>query len=148
MSDALERRVCGLARLWDLEGDWDLSRVIRHGDGREDRFAGRAVFARANGGLVLTERGQLSVGGQSFEAEQRTLWAEGDGALEVSFADGRAFHAVTLGEPAPTAVHLCDPDHYEVTYDFADWPLWRAIWRVTGPRKDYVMRSEYRRAGD
>ena len=47
--------------------------------------------------------------------------------------------------PEPVADHWCDPDTYKVRYDFREWPLWRAEWRVTGPRKDYVMRSVYTR---
>ena len=32
---------------------------------------------------------------------------------------------------------------YRVRYDFSDWPDWRTIWHVTGPRKAYEMVSHY-----
>ena len=61
----------------------------------------------------------------------------------VDYADGRPFHEF---DPArPRAAHWCDPDDYRVRYDFTRWPLWRAEWEVRGPRKDYLMMTDYRR---
>lgn len=146
--DTLRNSAPGLASLWAFEGRWTLSRRIRHKNGREDRLDGVAVFERSGPRLVQLEKGTLSVGGQVLEAGQRYLWAEADGLIEVSFSDNRPFHTIPLGDASPRTVHLCPPDRYEVAYDFTRWPRWSATWTVEGPRKDYVMVSEYRRTAE
>ena len=138
----------GLPSLWALEGHWTLERRITHTEGRTDHFEGVAVFSRSGPRLLQHEQGRLTVGNQVFEAEQRYVWAEAEGRIDVYFADLRPFHAVPLNDPAPSTVHLCDPDRYEVAYDFAEWPVWSATWTVEGPRKGYVMHSTYRRSSD
>ena len=138
----------GLASLWTLEGRWHLTRRIRHGDGREDRLDGEAHFTRTGPRLVQDERGILIVGNQRLEAEQRYLWQAAGDRIDVYFSDNRPFHSIPLHDPAPRTVHLCPPDRYEVAYDFTGWPNWSATWTVEGPRKDYEMRSDYRRKGD
>ena len=91
------------------------------------------------------EEGWLALpgGGAPLRATRRYLWAADAAWLEVRFEDGRPFHTVPLDVARPEAAHDCAPDVYRVAYDFADWPRWRAVWRVTGPRKDYVMTSDY-----
>ena len=133
----------GLPKLWDFEGDWQVSRRIEDTlSGQDGRFTGVARFERDGVGLRYSERGVLELGGASMEAERVYLWrASGDG-IEVLFDDGRAFHLIN---GSSEAAHWCDPDQYDVTYDFAGWPKWSSRWRVLGPRKDYVMVSDYRR---
>ena len=50
----------------------------------------------------------------------------------------------------PDALHHCDPDMYNVSYDFTRWSQrkkqWRSVWTVLGPRKDYKMLSSYEQA--
>lgn len=122
--------------LEDFIGRWRLSREIVHGDGTRARFGGVAEWS-ADGAYV--ERGTLDMGTARFAAERRYRWTED---LEVYFDDGRFFHTVprTGGQTS----HWCDPDQYDVTYDFSAWPEWAARWQVRGPRKDYVMTSTYR----
>lgn len=132
----------------DFLGDWALSRRIEDARaGAGGRFEGAAVFTEAGPGLLrYEERGGLRMGtGPVLTAERRYLWRFEGARVAVLFEDGRAFHGF---DPAgrPEASHWCDPDAYAVRYDFADWPRWRAVWRVTGPRKDYVMDSAYARA--
>lgn len=130
--------------LRDFEGDWRLDRRIADALGPDAVFTGAARFSADAAGLVLHEAGQLDLTGQgSFQAERRYLWRQDGAGIAVFFADGRAFHRFDPGGVA-TADHWCDPDTYTVRYDFSDWPVWQAEWRVTGPRKDYVMRSIYR----
>jgi hypothetical protein len=140
-----EAGMAGLVSLEALEGRWRLSRVIRDADGSEARLHGVAVFRREGDGFVQEEEGWLTLpgGGAPLRATRRYLWADGEGGLEVRFEDGRPFHTVQLGVERPEAAHECAPDVYRVAYDFGDWPRWRAVWRVTGPRKDYVMTSDY-----
>ncbi|MDV7143922.1 DUF6314 family protein [Tropicimonas sp. TH_r6] len=133
--------------LTDFEGSWQMEREIDDRRAGETlRLTGRAVLVRARGGLDYTEHGRLTLGdGQVVEAERRYHWRAEDGGVAVDFPDGRFFHAFALAGAPPLAHHFCDPDSYDVRYNFVDWPLWRARWRVTGPRKDYLMETRYRR---
>jgi hypothetical protein len=132
-----------LPELWDFEGDWRVARRIEDAlTGQEGRFVGAASFVRDDVGLRYSEKGMLTLGEASMEAERVYLWHPSDGGIEVLFDDGRAFHRI---DDSAEAAHWCDPDQYDVSYDFGDWPKWSSRWAVKGPRKDYVMVSEYRR---
>ena len=145
-----------------FEGEWHLWRVI------EDRaggpagassgrftglFTGVARFLPVAGGqpgplsgaLDYAEEGELRLGRAAFRATRAYRWVLGPGGVEVFFADGRFFHGFAW--EAAVAEHPCGADLYRVRYDFARWPEWQAVWEVRGPRKDYVMRSQYRREG-
>jgi hypothetical protein len=142
-----------MPQLQEFEGDWVLSRTIEdrlgQGDGRLD---GQAQFLpRPDGGLDYVESGQLSLEGKpAMAATRRYIWQPAETGIAVSFEDGAPFHVIALDRLMPDANHHCDPDLYHVSYDFTRWggkaKVWRAIWRVVGPRKDYRMLSEYRRA--
>lgn len=132
--------------LEDFRGRWRLERRIENALGPEAAFDGEAVFAGDAAELVLTEAGRLALAGQgAFQAERRYLWRPDGAGIATFFEDGRAFHRFDPALDVVEAAHWCDPDTYKVRYDFSAWPLWRAEWRVTGPHKDYLMRSVYRR---
>jgi hypothetical protein len=146
----------GAALLDRLAGHWALVREIEdRRAGSRGRFEGVAEFAPeagpgagpGAGELGYRERGALHLPGQpAFVAERRYLWrADGDRVI-VAFDDGRPFHAFDARQRRPGAGHDCPPDRYDVAYDFAEWPEWRALWTVRGPRKDYLLRGLYRRA--
>ncbi|MCR8546323.1 DUF6314 family protein [Salipiger sp. P9] len=129
--------MCGLEAFF---GEWRLEREIRQGDGGDGRFEGVARWLPEGEGALYVEEGALLLPSGRFAAERRYRW---DRDLRVFFEDGRFFHQVPAeGGPAG---HWCDPDQYDVEYGFGDWPVWWARWRVTGPRKDYVMLSRYAR---
>lgn len=131
--------------LTDFTGRWRLSRQIADARGPDAVFTGTATFIPDAQGLRLLETGELRLQGQgAFQAERLYLWRQAGAAIAVFFADGRDFHRFDPRGAEVTADHWCDPDTYKVRYDFTDWPLWQAEWRVTGPRKDYVMRTQYR----
>lgn len=134
-------------RLGDFAGRWRIERRIEDRlSGAGGRFDGEAVFVPEGERLIYRERGELRLGdGPGFTAERTYLWRDEGGRIAVDFADGRPFHAFDPGAD-PAAHHLCIADDYRVRYDFSGWPEWRAEWTVTGPRKDYTMRSVYRRA--
>ncbi len=135
----------GLVALADLEGRWRLSRRIVHADGTEDRLDGTTLFRRDGSRLIQEEEGVLRLAqGALLRATRRYLWTGRPDRLEVGFEDGRPFHTVPLGVARPEASHLCPPDRYEVAYDVADMTEWRAVWRVSGPGKAYVMTSVLR----
>ena len=116
-----------------------MTRKIRHNSGGMDRLTGTCVFSKSGPRLIQEERGWLETAEGRFEASRRYIWAEANGRLDVSFEDMRPFHSVPLGEARPETVHLCPPDRYQVAYDFTNWPEWRTVWSVEGPRKAYRM---------
>lgn len=127
--------------LGDFEGHWRLERAITHADGTEASFKGTAEWRAAPGGMIYHETGYLQmVQGPKMQAERRYQWGDD---LDVYFEDGRFFHRVpALGGDA---THWCDPDTYDVNYDFSKWPCFSALWRVRGPKKAYSMHSHYQR---
>jgi len=132
-----------LPELWDFEGNWQVTRRIEDAlSGQNGLFEGNARFERDELGLRFSERGVLTLGGASMEAERLYLWRAGADGIEVFFDDGRFFHRIGA---AGEAAHWCDPDQYDVTYEFSGWAEWSSRWRVKGPRKDYVMVGEYSR---
>ncbi len=137
----MEKQIGMAVVLGDFLGAWHLDRTIAHGDGTRATYTGEAVWQAEGTGALYIESGWLEIAGQGrFQAERRYRWASD---LSVHFGDGRFFHQVPMQGGA--AGHWCDPDQYDVEYDFAAWPSWQAVWQVRGPRKDYKMISRYTR---
>ncbi|TMV77430.1 trigger factor [Thioclava sp. BHET1] len=136
-----------MRQLADFGGEWRIARRIEdRRAGQSGAFEGRAVSTPDAAGLVYAEEGVLRIGsGPGMRAERRYFWQAAGAEIAVFFADGRAFHQFDPAEGGPAARHYCDPDIYDVVYDFSRWPDWRAIWEVRGPRKDYRMESLYQR---
>lgn len=137
-----------MPRLDSFKGRWRIRRRIEDAKaGGTGSFEGVAVFTPAPGGLAYEEAGELRLPDMAgLQASRRYFWRDdGAGGVEVLFEDGRDFHRINLSGTVATAWHDCLPDLYEVSYNFTHWPDWRAIWRVTGPRKNYTMISDYRR---
>ena len=134
-------------RLGDFQGDWKLRRRIQdHLTGARSKLEGRSTFTPENGGLKCLETGMLALQGQKpMQANRTYFWREMGGEIEVQFEGGDPFHQFQPLVASVTASHFCAPDQYDVTYDFSGWPNWSAEWRVTGPRKDYVMTSHFTR---
>lgn len=131
-----------------FQGAWEIKRHILDLDSEWlGRFDGEAVFTVIRDGLHYREEGMLQFGGlTALKAERVYRWTlPGDGLVHVVFEDGVDFHSFDPGQRRPQASHYCDPDEYDVTYDFARWPEWRAEWRVEGPKKDYRLVSIYSR---
>ncbi|SMX28876.1 hypothetical protein TRP8649_03003 [Pelagimonas phthalicica] len=125
--------------LTDFLGTWGLQRDIQHQGGGSAAFVGQAEWIAQDDGALYIERGELQIPGQgAFQSERQYRWGAD---LRVYFSDGRYFHRVPSegGESA----HWCDPDQYDASYDFENWPQWSCRWQVKGPRKDYVMISRY-----
>lgn len=130
--------------LADFAGCWRLARRIEDARGAlVGRLEGEARLAPDGAGLTYEEEGQLALPGSApVAASRRYLWRHDPGGIAVLFADERPFHLIAPGV-GPEAEHLCGADLYRVGYDFSRWPEWVAVWRVTGPRKDYRMTSRY-----
>ena len=132
-----------------FRGHWFIKRDILDLDSEWlGRLEGHADFADLGGGaLHYREEGRLRFGGlEDVQASRDYRWQiHPSGRIDVSFADGRDFHSFDFAYGRAEASHFCDPDLYEVAYDFSRWPSWRAEWRVEGPRKDYRMVTIYTR---
>lgn len=133
----------GPSSLFSFVGSWDLTREIRHEDGRVNHMTGTCTFTRSGPRLLQDEWGWLETEEGRFQASRRYIWKEAERALDVFFADMRPFHSIPLSVPRPQATHVCPPDTYRVAYEFADWPVWHATWSVSGPCKAYVMESRF-----
>ena len=135
-----------MRRAADFEGEWVIARDIEDRlGGVPGRFDGVARFTVEPWGLAYAEGGELRLGGgAALRATRRYRWILGGEGVDVFYSDGRYFHAFHW--EAAEAEHLCGDDLYRVRYGFGDWPEWVAEWDVRGPRKDYRMRSTYRRA--
>jgi len=136
-------------RLEDFAGLWTLERRIEdRRTGETGEMLGQAEFRSDGERLVYEETGSLRIGNRPvLRAGRRLRWqAAPDGAIEVLFEDGRAFHRIAADRPVPSDTHVCQPDIYHVEYDLRDWPRWQAVWRVVGPAKDYRLVTFYRRA--
>lgn len=128
-----------------FRGLWRVARLIRDPAGAVSAaFAGSCRFEPDGEGLSCRESGVLRLAGGRYRAARATLWRfPGAGRVAVLFEDGRPFHE--FGADRPEGVHLCGADRYFVTYRFgAD--SWLSRWVVSGPAKDYVMTTRYRRA--
>ena len=132
--------------LSDFEGAWTLNRSI------QDRQAGQVVKAEGHAflrpdcdGLIYEEEVTVRVPGQAEMKGTRTyLWREDGDDVAIYFEDGRHFHALKLGQSQSRDHHDCPPDSYDAVYDFSGWPVWAVHWTVSGPRKAYEMKTEYR----
>jgi hypothetical protein len=132
-----------------LAGAWEIRRNLEDGRlGQRGTFDGRAVFApdRA-GGLAYREEGRLALGG--FETLAHQGYRFGFSAphiAEVSFEDGRPFHALDLSAGSWEAEHLCAADLYRGLFRAEGPERWTVTWTVTGPRKDQRLESLFTRA--
>ena len=134
-------------QLVDFLGEWQFDREI------DDRMLlgvgigkGQARFALSGAVVAYDETSKMAfAGAPPFKGTRRYLWQADDRGVAVLFADGRDFHRLDLVAGTATAAHWCDPDQYDVTYDFSDWPRWSSRWQVRGPRKDYTMETRYQR---
>ena len=131
-----------------LHSGWRLDRrVDDRRAGQRGSLSGEAVFTPEEDGLVYREEGRLSIGDHEGPALQSYRYAFPEAArAAVHFSDGRFFHDLDLTSGAWACTHLCAPDRYEGAFTVLDADTWRVVWRGTGPRKDLVLDSSYRRA--
>lgn len=129
----------------DFLGHWSIARTIQDAKSASTaQFTGTAEIKQGVEDWIYSERGTLVLAsGAQFVAERMYFWRPSGAGFDVFFDDKRFFHRFDL-VAAAQAQHWCDPDKYEVAYDFSRWPCWQSTWQVSGPRKDYVMQSSYR----
>ncbi|GAA0394897.1 DUF6314 family protein [Streptomyces luteireticuli] len=133
-----------------LTGRWAVERELL--DLRTDTtgaFRGTACFARTgdDGRVLHVEDGELRWGDAPAVRAGRTLGLDPapDGTAEVTFADGRPFHGLDLRTGRWTVRHPCAADRYDGTFTVVSPDEWHLRWRTTGPAKDHLLTSVYRR---
>lgn len=138
-----------------LEGEWCVERRFEGSYG--GAFTGRANFSPEAGGpstCRYTEQGGLTDSeGKTFDARQSYRYRLVEGKLQVLKRDGAdwtVMHELEFsgdaGQASASHVHLCGQDRYAATYriDFAG-EAWELAYAVSGPEKDYRIRSFYER---
>ncbi|MET3927104.1 DUF6314 family protein [Devosia sp. 2618] len=131
-----------------LIGNWSFERSIS-GQGQ---MTGTAVFSeRPDGLLDYREVGQLQIANGSFAFNRSYLYQVRADGFEVFFdeAPPRLFQRVDLTETAHgltgSGHHLCPPDIYDSRYEFHLPNRFLIVHAVDGPRKAYVIRTEFKR---
>ncbi|MDO8188648.1 DUF6314 family protein [Conexibacter sp. JD483] len=129
-----------------LAGRWNVARELRDG-GETGSFEGVAVFApdAAGSGLVWDEEGEIAFGAMNGRAQRRLLVVPGPDGWEVRFDDGRPFHPLDLTSAPRPVRHDCGEDLYIGRFDLHAAGAFDVTWTVTGPRKDQLIVSRYRR---
>ena len=138
--------------LGGLRGAWQFSRVISGSAAAS--VQGHATFTLQQADLMLyEEQGSVLLDtGQSLVARQSYLYQFTDLGFKVYFDETlrRLFHEVSLcehaGQLSGRGHHPCGQDTYRTNYTFdLAVNLFRIEHRVTGPRKNYVSKTEYLR---
>ena len=132
-----------------LLGHWNFTRQIPgHGS-----MSGTAVFEPVSeGGAEYFEFGELALrNGERFRAERRYVYEVMGGGFTVYFHEtGEIFERVVFVEQEggvwkASANHVCDKDVYESEYCFPMDGTFAVRHAVRGPKKDYLIRTIYRR---
>ncbi len=129
-----------------LLGTWQLTRRI---DDRRSSVGGQLIgVARLRpdaDALSYVEEGTLSFGDWHGDAHQAYRFVVAGSWARVCFRDGRPFHDLDLSSGSAAVAHACGADLYRGRYRILDDARWTLAWRITGPRKDIVIGSVYRR---
>lgn len=130
----------------DFLGHWRVERSIADALSQQSaQFTGTAEISDRGADWLYAETGQLQIlHTKPMLAERRYLWCADEMGFDIFFEDGRFFHRLNL-QATTQAAHWCDPDQYDVSYDFTPWPSWQSAWSVVGPKKNYVMKTTYSR---
>lgn len=135
--------------LSDYEGAWSLHRQST--DGAE--MLGQATITRDNEHYLYEESGELTLPTGERLLFNRTYCWVGDGATLRIFFDRACrnlfLHLIPVFDRTNyigRASHKCGDDFYDAEFTFEGGQAFRTTYSVSGPRKDYVLTSEYRRS--
>lgn len=130
-----------------LAGAWRLTRCVEDfAAGLSGTFVGVAEFRADGDGLAYNERGELRWDGHVLPAWRALRYRHrGAGLLRVEFDDGRHFHDLALATGHCAVTHPCRDDEYTGEFRIHSADRWRQVWRVRGPAKDQLLRTEFRR---
>lgn len=127
-----------------LLGSWTLDRTIddRHGAETSTVRGDTRLTHEVDGRVRWSESGTLTRGDLAIPVTRTLFVEERDGGWFVTFDDGRDFHPWS---PGREVVHPCAADTYVGQIQLIDPDTWTVEWHVTGPAKDYTMRSRLTR---
>ncbi|WP_431032461.1 DUF6314 family protein [Streptomyces sp. P6-2-1] len=132
-----------------LQGRWRVRRTAEDlHTGTRGHFTGTAEFtALPGGGLRHHEEGTFTWDGVARPAYRTLRWLphRAPAAARVTFDDGRFFHDIDLSAGHAVADHPCSLDLYRGEFTVSGPHLWSVVWRVAGPAKDLVLRTEHTR---
>lgn len=136
-----------------LEGRWSLTRRIV--DSSQQLLAsgvGHASFTKSNNNpncLEYYESGEVTHRGQKPASfYKKYFFSLLNGELSVFFDCQLQDMYHTIDFASTTEVvgkHLCNLDHYMITYQFDLPRKYKTICEVSGPNKDFVIHSIYTR---
>ena len=137
-----------------LEGRWNIDR--RFEGSYEGSFAGEASFVPSpdvSWTCIYSEQGELIDGeGKQFDAKQSYLYRLAGEKLEVlkkEESEWMVMHELDFQKDGSSAtashLHLCGQDHYAGTFKVDLSGGWEVTYTVNGPKKDYSIRTLYRR---
>jgi hypothetical protein len=102
---------------------------------------------------LYAEHGTLTMAaGGSFEFSRRYRYLATDNSLDILFDEEppRLYQSLRLAEQdgalAGSGYHRCGEDDYSSSYAFELPRGFTTAHRVVGPKKDYVIKTRYRRA--
>ena len=130
----------------NLEGKWSINRNIKGiGYGK-----GRASFTKSTDDqnvLCYSERLDLHLGENQHYSnahqEYKFIYDPERMCLEkYTSAESLMYRLEITGKKA-RGLYLCSPDKYIATYDFIDDNLFTLTYFVSGPRKDYIIVTEF-----
>lgn len=125
-----------------LEGVWTFSRVIQ-GSGK---MKGTATFIKKTPSTLLYyETGLLKLNdGAAFESYRNYIYQWKNKKIAVLFEDGRFFHELEFETDVDAkGHHECGMDLYRASYRFDGPYSFELQWAVTGPKKDYMIRTNF-----
>lgn len=130
-----------------LVGSWSLRRTILASDGqRLGEFTGSGEFTPAGTVLEYRERGTLRFGGYQGSASRELRYhVTGPGQAAVYFDYGDFFHELDLRRGYWNTSHPCRDDLYRGEFEVLDSGTWWQCWEVSGPTKNHVLRTRFRR---
>ena len=132
-----------------LEGEWSFVRVVR---GQAQMTGSARVVVQGAQTALYAERATVQlVEGGVLRGERRYVYRAEPSGFDVLFErtgavfQGLRFKEDAEGDLCAEATHACEGDVYRSTYRVRAGGGFEVEHVVLGPRKDYAMRTVYRR---
>ncbi|OEC96705.1 MULTISPECIES: DUF6314 family protein [unclassified Rhizobium] len=132
----------GAGRLSPFLGSWEVKRRIIDRSNRSlVTFEGQAFVTP----VQFEEHGDTRSGHATLRSSRTYRLDQAAGDLVVRFPNLSEF--IRIGEGASQRVtHHCGADLYQGRLFFRTPDAWAEMWRVRGPRKNYLSLAHYRRS--
>lgn len=137
-----------------LKGEWQVCRQFE-GSYRGTFTGAASLVPEADDPLtcLYREMGKLvDADGQHFDAKQNYLYRLSDGQLKIykhEDSEWIIMHELDFTREGDRLIakhlHLCGQDRYAVEYKVDLSGNWEQSYIVTGPKKDYSIRSVYKK---